>query len=153
MASHRKSIIKASMDRLESKMAIGQSRREAKQQIREQLGPAWSVSDGKIHSFKTRSVYQEQVLRFVSWARDTYSVPATGRLRADDCDPAAARLVTQALGRNRLDVLLRHYLRQAFFKHRQWLCIEESVNHYQCYGANHLTPSRAPPWHPHRREC
>jgi integrase len=55
-------------------MAIGESRREAKQAIREERGPAWSVSTGRIHSFKTRSVYQEHSLKFVTWARDTHGV-------------------------------------------------------------------------------
>jgi hypothetical protein len=37
--------------------------------------------------------------------------PASGRLCPQDYDRAAAKQVTQALGHNRLDVLLTHYLR------------------------------------------
>jgi integrase len=37
--------------------------------------------------------------------------PATGRLRPTDYDRAAIEQVTRALGHNRIDVVLRHYLR------------------------------------------
>jgi integrase len=74
MATHSKSIIKASLERLDRKMAIGQSRREAKEALRTQQGKQWAVSTGMIHSFKTRSVYQEHTLKFVSWARRTYQI-------------------------------------------------------------------------------
>jgi len=79
VGAHRKSIVKETIDRLESKMAIGQSRYAAKQAIREQ-GKAWSVSDEKIHSFKTRSDYQEHSIRFVKWARETYHVTQLAQL-------------------------------------------------------------------------
>lgn len=88
--THHKSIIKASLERLDGKMAIGQSRREEKQAIRARQGRVWSVSTGKIHSFKTRSVYQEHTLKFVAWARDTYQVKRLEDLdqRADELAPA-----------------------------------------------------------------
>jgi hypothetical protein len=35
----------------------------------------------------------------------------TGRLRSEDYDDEAVALVSRALGHNRLDVVLRHYLR------------------------------------------
>jgi hypothetical protein len=35
----------------------------------------------------------------------------TGRLKASDYDRSAAQRVTEALGHNRVDVVLRHYLR------------------------------------------
>ena len=92
MAPHRKSIVKASLERLESKMAIGQSRREEKQTIRQQHGKVWSISTGKIHSFKTRSVYQEHVLRFVSWSRETYQIK-----QLEELDLRADELATQWL--------------------------------------------------------
>ena len=74
MASHRKSIVRQTIERFDSKMAIGESRREAKRLIREEQGPLWSVSDGKIHSYKTRSVYQEHTIRFVKWVREQYHI-------------------------------------------------------------------------------
>jgi integrase len=82
MAPHRKSIIKASLERLDSKMAIGESRREAKEALRTQQGKLWAVSTGMIHSFKTRSVYQEHTLKFVSWARRTYQIKQLEELDA-----------------------------------------------------------------------
>jgi hypothetical protein len=64
---HRKSIIKAAIDRLEGLMAIGESRREAKQAVRASGERIWAFSTGRIHSFKTRSVYQEHILRFINF--------------------------------------------------------------------------------------
>jgi hypothetical protein len=74
LAAHKKSIVKETIDRLEEKMAIGQSRYAAKQAIRKEQGKTWTVSDGKIHLFKTRSTYQEHSIRFVKWAREEYHV-------------------------------------------------------------------------------
>ncbi len=59
MGAHRKSIVKETVDRLGSKMAVGQSRYAANKAIRQEQSKAWPVSDGEIQSFKTRSVYQE----------------------------------------------------------------------------------------------
>ena len=73
-------------------MAIGQSRRDAKQALREEKGPAWSVSTGKIHSFKTRSVYQEHAIRFVKWTRDAHKI-----IDLKDLDPRANELTREYL--------------------------------------------------------
>ncbi len=91
-ATHRKSIIKEAIDRLDTKMAIGQSRRDAKIALREEQGATWSVSTGRIHSFKTRSSYQEQSIRFVKWVRETYHVTSLAQL-----DPRADELATAYL--------------------------------------------------------
>ncbi len=74
MATHRKSIVRECLDRLDSKMAIGESRRAAKQAVRSSEGPKWSISSGKIHSYKTRSTYQEHSVRFAKWARSEHSI-------------------------------------------------------------------------------
>jgi len=79
---HRKSIIKEALDRLESKMAIGESRQEAKKAVRATGQPAWAFSTGKIHSYKTRTDYQEHTLRFVNWARETYHITSLEELDA-----------------------------------------------------------------------
>jgi len=55
-------------------MAIGQSRRAAKQAARAAHMPAWAFSTGKIHSYRTRQVYQKHILRFVRWARQTSGI-------------------------------------------------------------------------------
>ena len=73
-------------------MAIGESRREAKKARRALGEQIWAFSTGKIHSFKTRSVYQEQVLRFINWCRDTHQMK-----RLEDLDARADELACQYL--------------------------------------------------------
>jgi len=73
-------------------MAIGESRRQAKQEMRASGESVWTFSTGRIHSFKTRSVYQEHVVRFVRWARSTYQVKNLAQL-----DPQANTLATEYL--------------------------------------------------------
>lgn len=58
MSAHRKSIIRQSLDRLDERMAIGESRRQAKQERRAAGEHFWTFSTGKIHSYKTRTTYQ-----------------------------------------------------------------------------------------------
>lgn len=72
--SHHKSIIKASLDRLDSLMAIGESRGEAKHQAYLEGEDTWAFTTHKMHSYKTREGYQEHVLDFVSWSRATYGI-------------------------------------------------------------------------------
>ncbi len=91
-AAHRKSIVREALDRLDDKMAIGHSRREAKIAMREESGPAWSVSTGQIHSFKTRGTYQEHIIRFVKWARATHHL-----IRLSQLDLCANDLATAYL--------------------------------------------------------
>lgn len=93
MASHHKSIIKASLDRLEDKMAIRQSRGKAKDAARESGESIWAFSTGKIHSFKTRTTYQEHILKFVTWTRSTYQIKSL----EDELDPRADELATEWL--------------------------------------------------------
>jgi integrase len=70
-------------------MAIGESRRQAKQDMRASGESVWTFSTGRIHSFKTRSVYQENVVRFVRWARSTHQIKNLAQL-----DPQANTLAT-----------------------------------------------------------
>ncbi len=73
-------------------MAIKQSRGEAKE-IAEAAGKStWAFSTGRIHSFKTRTVYQAHVVRFVRWARSIHQVKALSQL-----DPQAEALATEWL--------------------------------------------------------
>jgi integrase len=55
-------------------MAIGQSRRKAKQAARASGERVWAYSTERIHSFKTRSIYQGHIVRFARWARATHQV-------------------------------------------------------------------------------
>ncbi len=73
-------------------MAIGQSRGKAKEAAIEAGEYAWAFSTGRIHSFKTRTVYQEHVVRFVRWARSTHQVKNLAQL-----DPQANDLATEYL--------------------------------------------------------
>ena len=91
-AAHRKSIVRETIERLDGKMAIRESRRDAKIAIREEQGATWSISTGKIHSFKTRSTYQEQSIRFVKWTRQVHHVTSLAQL-----DPRADELATAYL--------------------------------------------------------
>ncbi len=92
MGSHRKSIIKEALDRFDSLMAIGESRREAKQERRSTGERIWTFSTGRIHSYKTRTTYQEHVLRFIGWARQTYQIK-----RLEDLDLRSEELASYYL--------------------------------------------------------
>lgn len=71
----RKGIIREAIERLDSLMAIGQSRFQAKQAQRATSPDVgWTVSTGKIHSHTTRKVYQQHVLAFINWARTTHGI-------------------------------------------------------------------------------
>lgn len=74
MAPHRKSLIKEVLDRLDERMALSESRGLAKEEARASGQSAWAFSTGKIHSYKTRSVYQEHILNFANWARNTHGL-------------------------------------------------------------------------------
>ena len=74
MGQHRKSIVKEVIDRLEEKMAIGHSRRQAKQALRASGEHVWAYSTERIHSFKTRSIYQGHIVRFARWARTVHNI-------------------------------------------------------------------------------
>ncbi len=82
MGTHRKSIIRQALDRLDERMAIGESRRAAKQERRAAGEHVWTFSTGRMHSYKTRTTYQEQILRFVNWSRATYQVKDLEQLDA-----------------------------------------------------------------------
>lgn len=70
--AHHKSLLKEALERLDSLMAIGESRAQAKAHHRRAGKRTWSFSTGRISSYKTRSVYQEQVLTFLVWVRARY---------------------------------------------------------------------------------
>jgi integrase len=90
--AHRKSIVREVIERLDGKMAIGESRRNAKIALREENGRTWSVSTGRIHSHKTRATYQEQTIRFAKWVRAEHHIISLAQL-----DPRADELATAYL--------------------------------------------------------
>lgn len=61
--------------RLNSLMAIGESRHHAKNVIREaSMEKRWNVSTGKIHSYTTRKVYEQQIMAYLDWVKQTHHV-------------------------------------------------------------------------------
>ena len=90
MGQHRRSMVKEIIDRLDEKMAIGQSRREAKQAARASGEHVWTYSTEHIHSFKTRSTYQGHLVRFARWARATYQIKSLAELEARAHELASA---------------------------------------------------------------
>src|SRR5205085_1528029 len=49
----------------------------------------WAFSTGLIHSFKTRTTYQQHIVRFVRWARSAHQLKNLAQL-----DPQAEALAT-----------------------------------------------------------
>ncbi len=74
LASHRKSVIKEVIERLDDRMALGESRGQAKEVAHARGQKIWAFTTGKIHSYKTRAVYQEQSLAFTNWVRSSYGL-------------------------------------------------------------------------------
>jgi hypothetical protein len=68
----KKSLIRASIEELDTKNAIGQSRFAAKQARREQGEKIWAFSTEQYHSHGTRRTYQEHILHFLNWCRDQH---------------------------------------------------------------------------------
>ena len=85
---HRKSMIREALDRLDTKMAVG------KDPYRVGVLPAtgkqiWVLNANLIYSSEMRSLYQEHVLHFVHWVRETYAIK-----RLEMLDPRACDLVS-----------------------------------------------------------
>src|SRR6266571_2142582 len=88
-------------------MAIGESRRDMKQEIRQRDGSRWTVSTGKIHSYGTRDAYQRHVTHFAKWAREHHGTKQLSQL-----DTHAPELASQYL-RERLSTARSPYTLQA----------------------------------------
>lgn len=90
----RRSIVRQVLDRFDSLMATGESRHAAKLAARVAGEHAWSVSDGRIHAFRTRKGYQAIVLRLVNWCATMQSL----RFRSlDELDARAEEVVSRYL--------------------------------------------------------
>lgn len=137
-----KGMIYAAFERLEALMALGESRHEAKQALREASGdPLVAPSTGKMHSYATREKYQGVVMHFVRWCKEEQHV-----FRLEQVDARADELVTVYLG-ERLAAGLRPDTVQAdrsglrlFFQ--DWTLAEDVVippRHWQ-----EITRSRRP---------
>ncbi len=142
--SHRKSIIKEIVERLESLMAIGESRGKAKEKARTAGQQTWAFSTGKIHSFKTRQVYQEQALRFGKWARDTYGIKQLASLEAR-ADELASEYLRKQLDEQKSACTLqtiRAALRMLFGNRQLAQSVELPKRQRKC-----ITRSRGPKKH------
>lgn len=73
-------------------MAIKHSRGKAKEIAKAAGASTWAFSTGRIHSFKTRTTYQQHVVRFVRWARSAHQVKNLAQL-----DQEAEALATEWL--------------------------------------------------------
>jgi integrase len=88
----KKSIIRAAIEDLDRKNAIGESRFEAKQARRETGEQVWAFSTGRYHSHGTRRSYQEHILHFLNWCRDQRHL-----LDSEEIQTHADELVSQYL--------------------------------------------------------
>jgi integrase len=107
VGQHRRSIVKEVIDRLDEKMAIGQSRRKAKPAARASGEHVWTYSTERIHSFKTRGVYQGHLVRFARWAHATHQIK-----NLEELDTRASELAS-AYMQQRLDEGKSPYTLQA----------------------------------------
>lgn len=90
----RRSLVRQVLDRFDSLMATGESRHAAKRAARAAGERTWSVSDGRIHAFRTRKGYQAIVLRLVNWCATTQGL----RFRSlDEFDAQAEKVVASYL--------------------------------------------------------
>ena len=90
----RRSIVRQVLDRFDGLMATGEGRHAAKLAARAAGEQAWSVSDGRLHAFRTRKGYQAIVLRLVNWCAASQGL----RLCAlDALDAQAEELVARYL--------------------------------------------------------
>jgi integrase len=120
MAAHRKSIIKEALDRLDGFMAIGESRGKAKDIAKVKGESTWGFTTGKIHSFQTRTVYQEHVLKFLNWVRTVYGIKRLEDLDARADDLASAYLQKQLdEGKSAYSLFTMRCALRLFFQDRQ----------------------------------
>lgn len=90
----RRSLVRQVLDRFDSLMATGESRHAAKQATRAAGERSWSVSDGRLHAFRTRKGYQAIVPRLVRWCVTTQGL----RFRSlHELDAQAEELVARCL--------------------------------------------------------
>jgi integrase family protein with SAM-like domain len=64
----------AAIKRLNTLMATGQKRSEAKAEARLRGESLIAFTDNRIHAFESRNNYQKIVMRFLNWCRDHYEL-------------------------------------------------------------------------------
>ena len=71
---NRQGIIYEAISRFDQLMVPGESRFAAKSSARHAGETFWTFSTNTIHSHRTRQAYQQHVLHFINWARETHGV-------------------------------------------------------------------------------
>jgi hypothetical protein len=77
----RKGILYEALKHLDSLMATGEKRSDAKAIAHAHSESTFAFTDGKIHAFETRNNYQKVMMRFINWSRDHYGVNRIEGLR------------------------------------------------------------------------
>jgi integrase len=85
----RPGMLYAALQRLDALMAVGEKRSEAKAAARRSGESLWTFTDGKIHSYQTRTNYQKHIMRFLQWCRDSHQIN-----RLDQLDACADELAS-----------------------------------------------------------
>jgi integrase len=62
------------LERLDTLMAIGEKRAQAKAEAKRRGEPTFTFTDQRIHSYQTRTTYQDVIMRFLQWCRATYGL-------------------------------------------------------------------------------
>lgn len=83
----------AAIQRLDSLMAIGEKRSEAKAEARAHGESLFAFSDGKIHSYEARENYQKITMRFIDWCRDEHDTRSLDQIDAQADELASLYLL------------------------------------------------------------
>jgi integrase len=90
MGKRHPSLTVAVRQKLETMLALGESRQAAKRDARAAGAHFWSFSTGKIHSITTLETYKDNAYRFARWARAEHGIHRLDALeeRATELVPA-----------------------------------------------------------------
>jgi len=117
----------AAIQRLDAQMAIGSPRSDAKVEAAAQGKSTFAFSDGMIHSYATRDIYQKVVMWFIDWCRDTQNIRDLDKIDAQ-ADELASLYLIERMGQDGISAWTLHTERSAlrqFFQDRELTdCIE-----------------------------
>lgn len=120
----------AAIQRLDSLMAIGGKRSEAKAEAAARGESTFAFSDGKIHSYETRETYQKMVMWFIDWCRDTQGIRDLDKMD-EQADELASLYLVNRMGQKDISAWTLYTERSAlriFFQDRELTdCIELPV--------------------------
>lgn len=120
----------AAIKRLDSLMAIGVKRSDAKAEAAARGESTFAFSDGLIHSYDTREIYQKVVMWFLNWCRDTENIRDLDKIDAQ-ADELASLYLVDRMGQPDISAWTLHTERSAlriFFQDRELTdCIELPV--------------------------